>query len=650
MNVKNYIKSFKQYNLFKKVVCYHSLKITATIGLFLIAFFSFSQTDGLIKLSNTVQIKNDSILEIKYTIAIADGWHLFHKNNIDGLDDIIIESNYQKINSIFNKTPQSLKDEIFGNANVFEKEIILTETYNINTRNISLITAKFKGNIAKSTSFYPIEIPITISLQKSSQQNIIKPSFSNPKAACGGLQSTKNSSYLSIFIIGFLGGLLALLTPCVFPMLPVTVSFFTKKANNKKQAIKNGLLYGFFIFGFYVLASLPFHLLGNVQPEIFNNIATNEWLNLFFFAIFIFFAISFFGYFEISLPSSLSTKVDSKKGLGTISGIFFMALTLVIVSFSCTGPILGSLLVGSLNGGAWQLTAGLAGFGLSLALPFALFSTFPNLLQSLPKSGSWMDSLKKILAFVELALALKFLSNADLVKHWGLLKRETFIVIWIAILIALILYLIGKIKLPHEYVKKIPTWRKITAILVGIFTIYLLGGLFNFNKLQWLSGFPPPTNYSYQYKDTENKNQLHIINNYDSAIILAKQTHKLILLDFTGWACVNCRKMEENVWTNEKIAKLLAENFIILSLYVDDRNNLPNSQQFVYNKKEGSPQNIITVGDKWTLFEAENFKQVSQPLYAIINENEDLLNAPISFTPNINTYFNWLNCAINVNK
>ena len=342
--------------------------------------------------------------------------------------------------------------------------------------------------------------------------------------------------------------------------------------------------------------------------------------------------------------------MDSKKGLGTISGIFFMALTLVIVSFSCTGPILGSLLVGSLNGGAWQLTAGLAGFGLSLALPFALFSTFPNLLQSLPKSGSWMDSLKKILAFVELALALKFLSNADLVKHWGLLKRETFIVIWIAILIALILYLIGKIKLPHEYVKKIPTWRKITAILVGIFTIYLLGGLFNFNKLQWLSGFPPPTNYSYQYKDTENKNQLHIINNYDSAIILAKQTHKLILLDFTGWACVNCRKMEENVWTNEKIAKLLAENFIILSLYVDDRNNLPNNQQFVYNKKEGSPQNIITVGDKWTLFEAENFKQVSQPLYAIINENEDLLNAPISFTPNINTYFNWLNCAINVNK
>ncbi|MCX8481094.1 MAG: thioredoxin family protein, partial [Sediminibacterium sp.] len=351
-----------------------------------------------------------------------------------------------------------------------------------------------------------------------------------------------------------------------------------------------------------------------------------------------------------SLPSSLSTKVDSKKGLGTISGIFFMALTLVIVSFSCTGPILGTLLVGSLNGGAWQLTAGLAGFGLSLALPFALFSTFPNLLQSLPKSGSWMDSLKKILAFIELALALKFLSNADLVRHWGLLKRETFIIIWIAILIALILYLIGKIKLPHEYVKKIPIWRKIIAIFVSIFTIYLLGGLFNFNKLSLLSGFPPPTNYSYQYKNIENKNQLHIINNYDSAIILAKQTHKFILLDFTGWACVNCRKMEENVWTNDKIAKLLAQNFIILSLYVDDKNDLPNNQQFIYTKKDGSQQTILTVGDKWTLFEAENFKQVSQPLYAIINENEDLLNAPISFTPNINTYFNWLNCGINVNK
>lgn len=612
--------------------------------------------DSSIQLSNLVEIKNDSTLIVKTTMLIPTNWYLFHQNHIDGFSDIVIESNFKKIDATFNRTPTFKKDAIFGKVYFFENEVTLSQTYRVDVKNTPIFTAVFKGQISNKNDFYKfenIEIPITISFQQAalnnSKNNIIKPLFANAKAACGGLTAHKNSSNWSIFIIGFLGGLLALLTPCVFPMLPVTVSFFSKKSKNRKDAIKNGILYGFFIFGLYILASVPFHVLGDVKPEIFNNIATNEWLNIFFFCIFILFAISFFGYFEITLPSSFSTKVDSKKGLGSLTGIFFMALTLVIVSFSCTGPILGSLLVGSLQGGAWQLTAGLAGFGVSLALPFALFSIFPNLLQSLPKSGSWMDSLKKILAFVELALALKFLSNADLVKHWGILKRETFIVIWILILIALILYLIGKLKLPHDYETTVPKWKKITASVVTIFTVYLIAGLLGYNQLNWLSGFPPPTNYSYFSKKNENIKQIHIINNYDSALIVAKQTKKLILLDFTGWACVNCRKMEENVWTDPKVAAMLENNFIILSLYVDDRNNLPTNDQFIYDKKEG---NIVikTIGDKWTLFESENFKQVSQPLYAIINDKEELLNSPVAFTPNITTYLNWLECGKNANN
>jgi thiol:disulfide interchange protein len=299
-----------------------------------------------------------------------------------------------------------------------------------------------------------------------------------PVENCGKKDDVTSNSVWGIFLFGFLGGLIALLTPCVFPMIPVTVSFFTKKAGNRKQAIRNGMLYGFFIFVIYILASVPFHVLGNVQPEIFNNISTNPWLNVIFFVIFIFFAISFFGYFELTLPSNIASKADSKSGLGSIGGIFFMALTLAIVSFSCTGPILGSLLVGSLSGGAWQLTTGLAGFGLALALPFALFAIFPDWLKSLPKSGGWLDTVKKVLAFLELALALKFLSNADLVMHWGILKREVFIGTWILISAALTLYLFGILRLPHDYKgMKISAGRKVLGVVALLFTLYLVPGV-----------------------------------------------------------------------------------------------------------------------------------------------------------------------------
>ena len=434
-------------------------------------------------------------------------------------------------------------------------------------------------------------------------------------------------------------------------MIPVTVSFFTKRSKTRKQGIKNGLLYGLSIFLIYVLASVPFHLLGNVQPEIFNSISTNPILNLIFFVIFIFFSISFFGYFEITLPSGIANKADSKSGLGSLGGIFFMAITLAIVSFSCTGPILGTLLVGSLQGGAWALTLGMAGFGIALALPFTLFAIFPQWLQSLPKSGGWLDTVKKILAFLELALAFKFLSNADLVQHWGLLKREVFLGLWAVISLGLALYLWGKIQLPHDTKgAKISVVRKIGGVLAILFSVVLVMGISpkNANYIKFLSGFPPPSQYSLFTNAKENNQGVHanVVNDYQKALALAKEQNKPILIDFTGWACVNCRKMEENVWTDPAVASYIKDNFILVSLYVDDKEMLPVDKRFKYISKAGTEKEINSVGDLWATFQAENFNQVTQPLYVVISPEQNLLSNPVGYTPDINDYLQWLQCSV----
>ncbi|MDI9336981.1 MAG: cytochrome c biogenesis protein CcdA [Alphaproteobacteria bacterium] len=611
-------------------------------------------TDSLVQFRVKVNSLKNNNIALEISAQPQKGWYIYQNNAIEGLHDISLNIDTQQFQFkepyklILNTNKlEKIKDPIFEtNAQVIQGGFVLQQTL-INAQQAALINGTIDFFISNGKEFYPISNAFSIALQSGKNQaaDLFLKNIT-PKVECGGSQvvSSKETSLLNIFILGFLGGLIALLTPCVFPMLPITVSFFTNKSSNRRQAIRNGLLYGLCIFGFYVAASIPFHLLGDVNPELFNNIATNAWLNLIFFIIFLFFAISFFGYFEITLPSGLASKVDSKKGLGSISGIFFMALTLVIVSFSCTGPILGTLLVGSLTAGPWPLTAGLAGFGVALALPFSIFSIFPNYLKSLPKSGSWLDSVKKILAFIELALALKFFSNADLVKQWGLLKRETFIVIWVIILIALLLYLIGKLKLPHDYPQPMPLWKKIVFAFTLVFTIYILGGLFKLNQLSLLSGFPPPTNYSWNKQHSEIKG-IHIVNNYDEAIKQAQITHKIVLVDFTGWACVNCRKMEENVWTNPDVAQFMKDNCIVASLYVDDRTNLDPSQQFIFNMPNLPTTNVITQGDKWTLFESLNFKQVSQPLYVLINENQQVLNNPISYTPNPQEYLKWLQCG-----
>ena len=431
-------------------------------------------------------------------------------------------------------------------------------------------------------------------------------------------------------------------------MIPLTVSFFTKQSSTKRQGLTNALLYAFFIVLIYALLSLPFHFLDSINPEILNTISTNIWLNIFFFLIFLFFAFSFFGYYELTLPSSWANRLDfASNKSGGIIGIFLMALTLTIVSFSCTGPILGSLLAGSLSstGGATQLSMGMTGFGLALALPFGLFALFPNLLQSLPKSGGWMNTLKVVLGFIELALAIKFLSNADLVAHWGILKREIFIGLWILIFVVMIAYLFGLFRFPHESKKQsLGTGRILLAVVSLLFVVYLVPGTLpnsSSNSLKLLAGFPPPTFYSIYAQDSDCPLNLDCYKDYDKGVAVAKAANKPILLDFTGWACVNCRKVEENVWSDPEIYRLINEELVLISLYVDDREPLVKKDQFTLEYTSGRIRNIETVGQKWAAFQAINFNSVAQPHYIMMMPDGTLLAPPQQYT-DIPTYLGWL--------
>ena len=479
------------------------------------------------------------------------------------------------------------------------------------------------------------------------------------EANCNSVKSTvvkdKDRSLFNIFLLGLIGGFLALLTPCVFPMIPLTVSFFTKK-NENENGIYNAVLYGLFIFLVYLALSIPFHLLDSVNPDILNDISTNVSLNIFFFLIFLVFAFSFFGFYELTLPSSWVNKSSNNESAAGIIGIFFMALTLAIVSFSCTGPILGSLLAGSFTGdsGAWELTAGMGGFGLALGLPFSLFAMFPNILEKLPKSGGWLNTIKVTLGFIELALALKFLSNADLVAHWGILKIELFLVLWIIIFLLLGIYLLGKIKFPNEQTtKKISSFRLFSAILVFGFSVYLASGLIydkkreSYNALPLLSGLAPPLGYSY-FSPKDCPNNLECFKDLKTGMNYARKVNKPVLLDFTGYACVNCRKMEEHVWPLPQVDKILRDNFVLISLYVDDKKQLREEEQLLVNRTSGvGVRKLENIGHKWAYFQAQYFKVNSQPYYLLMDpSNYKILNAPVGYTPDENDYISFLNCGL----
>lgn len=470
-----------------------------------------------------------------------------------------------------------------------------------------------------------------------------------------------SDSYWSIFWLGFLGGLLALLTPCVFPMVPLTVSFFTKqtKESSSKSGFLKAILYGFFIVLVYLILSSPFHLIESISPDILNEISTNVWLNVFFFLIFIIFAFSFFGYYELTLPASWTSFSTKGEGFGGILGVFFMALTLSIVSFSCTGPILGSLLAGSLSstGGAWQLTSGMAGFGLALGLPFTLFAMFPNFLKSLPSSGGWLNTIKVVLGFLELALAFKFLSNADLVEHWGLLKIEVFLGIWILIFTGLVLYIFGVIKFPHDNpISSFSPLRICSGLLVFSFVIYLgYGFKFNsetetYNPLTLLSGLAPPVGHSIFFPN-DTPNNFKSFKDFKKGVDYANQLNKPIIVDFTGYACVNCRLMEEQVWSNESIKPYFQSEYVLISLYVDDKQELPEAEKLTLQRAGGGLRSLKNYGQKWAYFQTEFFKSNSQPYYVLLSpDGHTILVPPVGYTKSISDFELFLKAGLKAFK
>ncbi len=464
---------------------------------------------------------------------------------------------------------------------------------------------------------------------------------------CGGDESESqgmDSSILGIFIAGMLGGFLALLTPCVFPMIPMTVSFFTKRSGNRKKGIRNAVIYALSIIGIYV--SLGLLVTVTFGSDALNELASNVYFNMAFFIIFVIFAISFFGAFEITLPNWLINKADAASDRGGLIGIFFMAFTLSLVSFSCTGPIIGTLLVEAAHGRSYLgPVAGMTGFSVALAIPFALFALFPNWLNSLPKSGGWLNTVKVSLGFIELALAFKFLSNVDLAYHWGFLKRELFVSIWVIIFGSLGLYLLGKIRLAHDSeTSHLSVMRLIFALLALTFSLYLLPGVWG-APLKMISGFPPPEFYKEWKTGTESEcpHNLTCFHDYEEGMRYAKSQGKPVILDFTGWSCVNCRKMEDNVWSDPKVLKRLSEQYVLISLYVDDKTRLPADQQII---SPTTGRKIKTTGNKWSDFQAKVYKTNSQPYYVLLDSKGKLLAQPAGYTPDVKAYMEFLDEGI----
>ncbi len=630
-----------------------------------------AQIETPVTWSSSFEKISENEYDLIISATIIPGWHLYSQFTEEGgsLPIIIRKGKETEDFKLVGKAVESDTIKKFSDVfevyeSYFDNSAVLKQRIVLNNATINEVNLNLTGQVCKEINGVCIQIDedftftfkgtasikeaVVLDEKSKLLSDKLQLDLKNVELLNNGNESNsgENSSLLNILLLGFVGGLLALLTPCVFPMIPLTVSFFTKQSKNKSKGITNAILYGLFIVLIYILLSLPFHFLDGLDPEILNNISTNVWLNVFFFAILVFFAFSFFGYYELTLPSSWGDKMDSASGIGGIIGIFFMALTLAIVSFSCTGPILGSLLAGSLtsDGGAMQLTAGMSGFGLALALPFALFALFPGWLNSLPKSGGWLNTTKVVLGFLELAFAFKFLSNADLVEHWGIFKREIFIGIWILIFVGLALYLFAKIKFPHDSkIKKLSFSRVSFGVLVIAFVVYLIPGTMKNPSwnLSLLSGFPPPQFYSIYEKDTDCPLGINCFKDFDEGLQYAKENNKPILLDFTGWACVNCRKMEETVWVENDIFTLINEDYVLISLYVDDRKELPENEQFNFIKKNGKLKRIQTIGDKWATFQSINFKTASQPYYVLMSPELEILHAAQQYTDR-DTYYNWL--------
>ncbi len=637
------------------------------LTLFLWSITLSAQIDEPVKWESSIETINENIFVLTFKAQIAPKWHLYSQfSDPNGAipTEFIFKKNigFKNIGSTQESEPLVNYDKFFEmDLTYFNDEAVFQQKIELLNPNLNIIEVELNYQACDDALCIFRSENFNITLDGSNPANINKIDSKSKKLADAlrlqlnrseffdsEIKNEGTNSYFGIFLLGIIGGLLALLTPCVFPMIPLTVSFFLKQSISYYGGVFNALIYAFFIVIIYVFLSLPFHFIDALDPEILNTLATNVFLNMIFFVVFVFFAFSFFGFYDLTLPSRWGDKADESSLSKGVIGIFFMALTLAIVSFSCTGPILGSLLAGSLTaeGGATELSIGMFGFGIALGLPFGLFALFPNTLKALPKSGNWMTTLKVILGFLELALALKFLSNADLVANFGFLKREIFIGIWTLLSFVLTLYLFGIFRFPNEIKETLPPIRYIIAGVSLVLTSYLFLGLVSTkNTLKLLSGFPPPEFYSLRALDSDCPLGLECYKDFEKGKEVALNKGKPILLDFTGWACVNCRKMEEKVWSETDVYSLLNEEYIIISLYVDDRKSLEKEDQFDFQYPNGRIKKINTVGKKWSTFQAINFNTASQPFYVQITPEGTLLNNPIQYT-DTETFRNWLQTGL----
>ncbi|WP_442847429.1 cytochrome c biogenesis protein CcdA [Leeuwenhoekiella sp. H156] len=673
----------------------------------------YSQIYDPVTWETRVETKGDNSFDLVASASIEPGWHLYTQNLPEGGPvstsfDFPSTDGYRFVGKVEQSEPITFFDDIFEmETSYYEIKATFTQRVKIQNTSLKAITAEVTFMVCDDTQCLP---PATVDLvfklpaiPTKTEKTVITTEKSTPVQTTESVNpevqedSTEvdedsepviqtqtaeepsdtepiedtietprpesDKSLLTIFILSFLSGFAALLTPCVFPMIPLTVSFFTKQSKTRSLGIRNAIFYGISIVLIYVL-------LGSLATLIFgadslNALSTNVWFNLVFFVLLVVFAVSFLGAFEIVLPSSWGTKMDNQANRGGIIGIFFMALALAIVSFSCTGPIVGTLLVQAASKGGLAPILGMLGFSLAIALPFSLFAAFPGWMNSLPKSGGWLNTVKVVLGFLELGLAFKFLSNADLVLQLHLLERETFLAIWIAISATLAFYLFGKLTLPHDSpLPHISVGRLSLGILALTFTIYLIPGLWG-APLQWISGFPPPQQYSespYGVGNSRGSSASEIIlppgaelgphdipafKDYETGMAYAKIQNKPVLLDFTGYACVNCRKMEERVWSDPKVLQVLKNELVLISLYVDDKKDLPKAEQYV---SETTGKKIKTIGNKWSDFQIKKYKANAQPYYIILDHSGDSMNKPTGYTPDIDAYLSWLQKGINTYK
>ena len=669
----------------------------------LISFLAFANANSQmldpVKWTTIIEKKSENTFVLVFDAVLEKDWHMYSQFTPDG-GPLQLEVSFKNQKGNFNlvgkakesKTKTAYNDIFEVNETYFEGKAQIRQEVTVTNPKLVTIEAVLNYQVCKEVCInqekkFTFTIPaITVVAAPTVESNpetvgttvatdtttvdSLAPSLGESNVydandrdkeivAIPTEDTTTARGLWSIFFIAFLSGFAALLTPCVFPMIPMTVSFFTKQSKTRAAGIRNAIIYGVSIIVIYVI--LGFLVTWIFGAGALNALSTNVWFNIIFFVLLVVFASSFLGAFEIMLPNSWANKVDSQADRGGIVGILFMALALAIVSFSCTGPIVGTLLVEAASKGGIAPIIGMLGFSLALALPFMLFAMFPGWLNSLPKSGGWLNTVKVVLGFLELALAFKFLSNADLVLQLHLLEREVFLAIWIAIFGTLAFYLFGKITLPHDSpLTHISVGRLIMGLVVLTFTVYMIPGLWG-APLKLISAFPPTLEYSESPKglggstiaSTEvlpegaklGPHGIMVFEDYDKGTAYAKSVNKPIMIDFTGYACVNCRKMENNVWSDDKILPILSKEIVLISLYVDDKRALPKDEQFV-SKTTGSE--IETVGDKWTDFMISTYKTNTQPLYVLTDSEGNSLNTakPTISYVGVVEYENWLKTGI----